>query len=236
MIFQVDHAQTGTRQRGDSDALRIADEVQGFSGLCRDHGGAVVESGAQVPPFPVAQNLRGRVELAGGIGDVVMRKCGNRGRDPRPVGLISGDALPLVRKASVFVRHSSVGCGTQGKKDGNGRSHEKRREDARRSDHQRPVPPSELAELIQHRSRPGQNRFATQVAPDVRRQIPRRGVAPRLVFLQRLADDDLDVAAVKRVDRAQPRWFLLSDHPCDLVQPEAARGGTAAGAPGAQRE
>ena len=36
-------------------------------------------------------------------------------------------------------------------------------------------------------------------------------------FSSALADDDLDVAAVKRVDRAQPRWFLLLDHPCDLV-------------------
>ncbi len=49
------------------------------------------------------------------------------------------------------------------------------------------------------------------------RQVPRGGVAPPLVFLECLGRDDLDVAAVKRVDRAQPRRFLLLDHPRDLV-------------------
>ncbi len=48
-------------------------------------------------------------------------------------------------------------------------------------------------------------------------QIPCGGVAPRLVFLERDGHDDLDVAAVKCVDRTQPRGFLLVDHPCDLV-------------------
>ena len=115
VTFQVGEAKACTRQSGDSDALRITDQVLIFSRVCREDGRAVVEPGVQVPPFPAAQSLRGRVELAGGIGDVVMRKRGNRGRDPGPIGLISGDTRPLVRHPSVLIRYPSVLRGANAK-------------------------------------------------------------------------------------------------------------------------
>jgi hypothetical protein len=81
-----------------------------FSCGCREDGCAVVESDAQVSPFPVSQRLRSRLKLAGGIGDVVMQECGNRGRDAGPVALMGGDTLP-------FVRYPGILFGTQGKED-----------------------------------------------------------------------------------------------------------------------
>ena len=57
-----------------------------------------------------------------------------------------------------------------------------------------------------------------QPAPEVRRQVRRRRVAPRRVLLQRLGHDRLHVAAQLRVDRAQPRRLLLQDQPGRLGQ------------------
>src|SRR5262249_26223198 len=85
--FQVAEPQTGRRPRSDPDLLRIRDQELVFSGGCREHGCAVVAPDAQVSPLPVTQGGRGRVKLAGGIGDFVLRECGNRGRDAGPVGV-----------------------------------------------------------------------------------------------------------------------------------------------------
>ncbi len=100
-----------------------------------EHRRAFIEPSVQVSPLPVAQSLRGRVELESGIDDVVMRECSNGGRDTGEVALISGGTLSFVRHPSIrigpqreFVCRASVRCGTHGKNDGNDSPQEERHE------------------------------------------------------------------------------------------------------------
>ncbi len=69
--LQVREAQAGAGQGPDPELVRGGDQEADSPGGQRDHRGAVVEPAAQVPPFPTAQVLRGRVELVRGIGHVV---------------------------------------------------------------------------------------------------------------------------------------------------------------------
>ena len=71
---------------------------------------------------------------------------------------------------------------------------------------------------------------SSQMAPDVRRQFCRRGIAPRLVLLERFADDGLDISAKLAVHRAQRRRFLFPNGahrfvnlPPHLVRPLAGQ-------------
>ena len=70
-----------------------------------------------------------------------------------------------------------------GSRDDTGRQRE---DDGDGADHQRAMPPRELPQLVRRARRPRRDRLVLQVPPDVRRQLRRRRVAPRLVLLQRL--------------------------------------------------
>ena len=90
--------------------------------------------------------------------------------------------------------------------------------------HQSFVPPGELAQVIQGRRRPRQDRLVGQPAPQVRRQIRRRRVAPRRVLLQRPGPDRLQIAAEFRSDHAETRWVVLQDQPGRLGQRPVLQG------------
>ena len=65
---------------------------------------------------------------------------------------------------------------------------------------------SPLAEHVQRRVTPGLDRFAAQVSADVGRQVSRRtDSGGRTVLLECLADDDLDVAAQRPIERTVSR-------------------------------
>ena len=66
-------------RRPDPDTVLLGDQEAGLRGQ-RDHLGAVVEPAVEVPPFPPPQALGGRLELAGGVGDVVVLHAARRRR------------------------------------------------------------------------------------------------------------------------------------------------------------
>ena len=80
----------------DPDAFGITDQELIFAGPGREHGDAIVEPRVQVSPFPVAQSLRGCLQMPGGIVNVVARNRSSRGRDPGAVALVGGGTLPFV--------------------------------------------------------------------------------------------------------------------------------------------
>ena len=62
----------------------------GVAGAKPHHVGAVVEPAGEVPPLPAAQGLGGGVELAGGVGHVVVLQRRDRGGDAGAVRLEQG--------------------------------------------------------------------------------------------------------------------------------------------------
>ena len=127
-------------------------------------------------PFPgVAQILRDRIELARGGGHVVCRQGRDRGGQAGLVGLD-------LRLALLVQCGPGDPLGPYREDDGGNCAQQERREDAQHAAHQRPVPPGKFAELVQRRRSPGPDRLVAQVAPDIRRKIPRGGITPRLIF------------------------------------------------------
>ena len=61
-----------------------------------------------MPPLPVAQVLRGRVELARGIDHVVVLKCRARGSNAGAVRLVERRLFLIVRLPRVGVRQVSL--------------------------------------------------------------------------------------------------------------------------------
>ena len=88
---------------------------------------------------------------------------------------------------------------------------------------ERSMPPCELPQLIAGARRPGRDRLVVQVAADVGGQRRRRSVSPRLVLLERLGGDRLEVAAVSAADRAETRGVLLLNRADRLVHAWAER-------------
>src|SRR5262249_56710452 len=65
---------------------------------------------------------------------------------------------------------------------------------------------------------PRGDRFVVQVASDVGSEIGGRRVAPRLILLQRLGSDGLDIAPVYAVDRAEPHGLVFPNDSRRFVQ------------------
>ena len=106
--LQVRETQAGTSPDSDPEPVRVAEEKGvSIAGGQRDHRRAVVEPAAQVLPLPVAQLLRGLLELALGVGHVVRRQGRDRGGDAGAIRL-------ELRLARLVVRHVGVvlGLGT----------------------------------------------------------------------------------------------------------------------------
>ncbi len=76
---------------------RLGDQESALPGRQSDHRGAIVEPAAQMPPFPVAQVHRGRVELARGVDHVV--RGDRRGRGGQPGAVSLERRLALSRRA-----------------------------------------------------------------------------------------------------------------------------------------
>src|SRR5262249_28374736 len=70
------------------------------------------------------------------------------------------------------------------------------------SANERTITAREFAELIQRARCASNDRFVGQIPPNVRSQFRRRRIAPRLILLERLADDGLNVAAIHAADGA----------------------------------
>jgi hypothetical protein len=190
----------------------------------REDRGAVVEPAMQVPPLPVAEVLRGGVEVAGGVGDVVVLQRRGRRRQAGAVSLVQGRSLLVRRQAGVVLGLGPLLGLAHGKENRADQSHDQRGHHAGHARCQRRVPPGELGQLVQHRRRPCPDRLVPQAPSDVGGQVRGGGVAPPPVLLQGLGRDNLDVAAEVCVDRAEPRRLLLPDHPRRLRQREALHG------------
>src|SRR5262249_60330483 len=107
----VPEAGAGPREGPDPQALRAPEQEDGVGGTKPLHGGAVVEPAGEVPPFPPAQGLGGVVELAGGVGHVVVLQRRDRGGDagagrlPQRVLLADLRPPPLPLGPPPFPRH-----------------------------------------------------------------------------------------------------------------------------------
>jgi hypothetical protein len=85
------------------------------------------------------------------------------------------------------------------------------------------VPADELAHAVRCSCRPGHNRLIRQVPPDIAGQFRCRRVAALFVLLQRLPGDDLDVAAIAAVNRAERLRIVFPDDAHDFRKRAALR-------------
>jgi hypothetical protein len=103
--FIVRDTQAGGGHCCDTEAVRSGEQSPVGKGNDRQ---AVVEPAVQVPPLPVAEFLRGRLQVAFCVGHVVPGQCGGCGRDAGPIGLEPRLARLVIGPPLVFPGHAGV--------------------------------------------------------------------------------------------------------------------------------
>ena len=143
---QVRKGCPGAGGRSDPESFRIVEQKDVTAGRRGQRREAVVEPAVQVLPFPVAQGLRHLVvEVAGGVGNVVVLQRHNRRGQAGAVGLAQCLVLLLVRHSGVVLGLAALPGLAHSKEGRADQSRDQGGDDAGHTAHQRLVPPGELA-------------------------------------------------------------------------------------------